>query len=727
MKQPTQLNLLIIDDNQLYAEALVDVLEQHFYQKVSLGFLDDKEELLKLLRQSWDVLVMGKAYDLTLPQVVTLLKEQSLDIPVVAIIPEGEGLASLPTPNAKEQAKIDMVQEGDGTDPALPLLVHWGAVDALPKERLVEMALRIYYEHCQKLVRQDLTQLRNVLSDAEQRANILIKNSKSAVAYIEDGLHIFANDPYLEMFGFKSLDDLRGVPVVDLVASNNIKDFKQFLKDFEKGNRSNVEFKFESVRTDGSTFAAKLQLAAATYEGQPCQQVIIQPNESANSAELAKKLAALERIDPLTGIVNRRGFEEVLASVYDATVKQGLSTGLLVVRIDGMGKLNSSLGVQGLDSVVIGISQLLKTQLSGLISEESVKKGLLSRFSDSHFMLIIPNIQQADLVAWGEQLVATMADTLFQVGQRSVKVTVTVGATLINASSPATDVLVDRVMQAVSLALQDTNNEGNTFYLYDPASFADSDDSALLESLRTALEQGKFTLLYQPIYDIEQDASNLFEVFLRLPLADGTLMSPDKFMDVAEQHGLMDKIDRWVLIRAAKDLKRYRSEVDGTARLLVHLSYRSLMDQTLPAFVGQLSQAIGSGVAGTLTVQFNENMIGDYLAVAAQQTEQLKHLGCHVGIYNFGSSVNAMEMLEYVKPNLVRLDRSYIKDLGNSENVNTITTLVKEVNARETSCLMAFIEDPATMSAAWTIGARYLQGNYLQAPSETMHIQTEQA
>ena len=99
------------------------------------------------------------------------------------------------------------------------------------------------------------------------------------------------------MFGFKSIEDLMGVPVVDLIASNNIKDFKNFLKDFEKGNRSNVEFAFESVRNDGSTFAAKLQLAAATYEGEPCLQVIIQPNEQANSAELAKKLAAIERLD----------------------------------------------------------------------------------------------------------------------------------------------------------------------------------------------------------------------------------------------------------------------------------------------------------------------------------------------------------------------------------------------------------------------------------------------
>lgn len=727
MKQPTQLNLLIIDDNQLYAEALVDMLQASFYKKVNLGFLDAKEELIKLLRQSWDVLVMGKAYDLTLPQVIEILNQHHLDLPVIAIIPDGDIKDSLPTLNAKEQAKLEIVNGDDKTEPTLPLFAHWGAVDALPKDRLTEMTLRIYQEHIQRLVREDLTKLRQVLNDAEQRANILIKNSKSAVAYVEDGLHIYANDPYLKMFGFKSLDDLMGVPVVDLIASNNIKDFKQFLKDFEKGNRDNVEFKFESIRTDGSTFAAKLQLAAATYEGQPCQQVIIQPNESANSAELAKKLAAIERIDQLTGIANRRGFEEVLASMRDLAVEQGLSVGLLSVRMDSIGKINSSLGIQGVDTTVIAVSNVLKDKLTALVGGDVVKKGLLSRFSDNNFMLIVPNIEQAALEAWSNELIESVADTLIEVGQRTVKTTITIGGTMINASSPEFTVLIDRVVQAVSIALQNTNNEGNAFYLYDPSNFANSDDTALLEALKTALDQGKFSLLYQPIYDIEQDTSNMFEVFLRLPLADGTLMTPDKFMDIADQHNLMDKIDRWVLIRACKDLKRYRTEVDPTARLLVHLSARSLMDQTLSGFVSQLSKAVGGNVDGTLNVQFNETMVADYLAVAAKQTEQLKQVGCHVGIYNFGSSVNSMEMLDFVKPNVVRLDRSYVKDLGNSENIETITSLINEVNGRGTSCLMAFIEDPATMSAAWTIGARYLQGNYLQAPSDVMHIQTEQA
>lgn len=724
MTLPTTLNLLIIDDNQLYAEQLVSILEQQYYKKVTLGFLDAKDELIKLLRQSWDVLVMGEAYDLTLPQVITILKAHKLDIPVISIISDVAN-PDAPPLDSNERAKLALVEDDDKTDRQLPLHIYWGAVNALPKNRVMEMAISIFREHQHLINRKTLNNLRHVLFDAEQRANILIKNSKSAVAYIEEGLHIYANDPYLQMFGYHSMEALMGMPVVDLIASNNIKDFKQFLKDFEKGNRNNVEFRFESIKSDGSTFAAKLQLAAATYEGQPCLQVIIQQNDQGHHAELAKKIAQIERIDALTGVLNRRGFEEVLEKVRDITVAKQLSSGLLYLRLDNIGRINSTLGIQGVDTLLIAVTQFLKTQVNQLLGDNQAEKGYLSRFSDASFMVILPNTAQDKLTEWAQQLIATIADTLFEIGDRTAKTTLSVGATMLTQNSPDATALIDRVMQAGETVRNTTNNEGNAFYLYDPSNFANSDDAALLEALRTALEQNKFQLMYQPIYDIEEDTSNLFEVFLRLPLADGKVMTPDQFLDVAQRHNLMERIDRWVLIRACKTLKEYRQTTEPTARLLIHLSTNSLTDSTLPAFIGQLIKAIGGDTQHTLTVQFNEASLPDYLTVAAKQSEQLKALQCDVGIYNFGSVVNSDEILNLLKPNLVRLDGSYIKEVSNSDNLATIKSLITRANKAGSDALMGFIEDAPTMSAAWTVGARYLQGYYLQEPTDTMIIQAE--
>ena len=719
MPNLSRLNLLVVDDNQLFAEQLVAKLSE-YYASVNLGFLDAKDELIKLLRQSWDVLVMGKAYDMTFVQLMDIIRQHDIDLPVIAIIPTSGVYGDL-SPNDKSW--LELVGADDATEPSLPLYLHWGAVDAMAKNRLVEMAAQIYQQHRQKLVRDELAKMRRVLKDAEQRANLLIKNSKSAVAYIEDGIHIYANEPYLQLFGFKNMDELRGVPVVDLIASNNIKDFKQFLKDFEKGNRDNVEFKFESVRTDGSTFAAKLQLAAATYDGNPCQQVIIQ-QEAGNSAEYAKKLAAIERKDALTGLYNRRGFEETLASIRAATVAQSGTAGLVDVRLDNVGQLQADLGFQSIDEIITTLSQILQNQMAQLFGDP-VQDGLISRFNDVNFMLILPNIDEARLLAFCQQLQQAVAGDRFTVGSRSVKVTVTLGATMIDTSSPDTTTLIERVTHAVVTAFEQTDKQGNGLHLYDPSQFASSDEGALYEALKSALQQNKFGVLYQPIYDIEADTSNLFETYLRLPLADGTNMKPNAFATVAAQHGLMQRIDRWLLIRACRDLKAYRANIDASARLLVHLSAQSLSDDSLPEFVQKLLQAIGGTTAGLLTLQFAEHTLNDYLAAAAKQRANLQRIGCQMGIYDYGSTPNADEVITTVQPDIVRLAANQVKDLSNPDNVQALTATVQQINATGAACLMPFVEDPATMSTAWTVGARYLQGDYLQAPSPDMHIETE--
>ena len=85
MRTQSILNLLVIDDDQLYAERIVDLLGS-YYDSVNLGFLDDKEELLKALRQPWDTLVFGQAYDMNFTDVVGIVQEQGIDLPSVCLI-----------------------------------------------------------------------------------------------------------------------------------------------------------------------------------------------------------------------------------------------------------------------------------------------------------------------------------------------------------------------------------------------------------------------------------------------------------------------------------------------------------------------------------------------------------------------------------------------------------------------------------------------------------------
>jgi len=696
MRTQSLLNLLVIDADQLYAERLVDLLGS-YYDSVNLGFLDDKDELLKSLRQSWDVLVFGQAYDMNFTDVVAIIQEQDIDLPSVCLISK----------NTVANAHND---EG------LPSIMNGTMVKALyvEQETAVIMAIRLLHENLHS--RQQLKTLQSVLSEAEQRANVLIKNSKSAVAYIDQGIHIFANDPYLQLFGFEAMNDIIGIPVIDLIAGgDNVKAVKQFLRQFDKGNRKDVEFNFESRRKDGSTFEAKLQLAIATLDGEPVTQIIIQQNNS-NSIEVAKRLAEAERKDSLTGIDNRHSFEEQLAAAYEQARKGALTAALLYVQLDNVGKIRSSLGLQGIDSTVKQVANTL---------DELIVDGHVSRFSDTAFTILVENQTTAALEKLAEQIGMSISKMLIEVDKRTTNTTASTAIVKIEKNTPEPRVLLERAMDAINQIMIETSNHGGRYHLYDASEHANSDDHALAESLVDAITNNRFELLFQPIYDINHDRSDFFEVFLRLPLAnaENTVLTPEQFMAVAKSHQLLEKIDRWVLINACKRVNEVR-KTHPEARLLVQLTSASLIDKKLPSVASQLINAIG-GKAGALTLQFNEKDISDYLTVAKSQFTALSQVNCQLSINNFGSSIKSVELANFVHPNMVRLAHNYVEGIDAADNLETVKSIIVRTNEINVDVLMPYIEDAATMSVAWSVGARYLQGNYLEMPSNSIKVSNE--
>ncbi|MBS9778985.1 MAG: EAL domain-containing protein [Moraxellaceae bacterium] len=689
------LNLLVIDNNQVYAEHLVQLLT-NYYDKVNLGFLDDKEEFIKtLIRKQWDVVVYGHAYDMQLTDVLNIIEKQEIDLPVISLLNE-------------ETAEDGQNQQG------VAKVINDTLIKAIPaeKEQQIILAIILYQQATARL--RTIRELRYIINESEQRANILINNSKSAVAYvdIEQGTHIFANEPYLKIFGYQSMDDLMKVAFIDLFSSGEgVQEFKQFLKHFEKGHREQVEFKFESKRADNSTFSAKLQLASATYEGQPVTQVIIQQDTGleGNSAEFAQKLAQLQRTDSLTGLENRQGFMEHLAKVRGVVKTKKQPAGLMYVHLDNLGKINGALGIQGIDDTVKQVAENL---------QEFFNNDYVSRFSDSVFTIIIEDINKDQLQMLAKNICQRVDNLLIEVGKRTADTSLSIGLVMIAENSPNVDTILARAVDAYNQVMIDTNNKGNAYYLYDPSHYINNDNEALAEYLVTALNQNNFALFYQPIYDIDLDSSSIFEVYTSLKLSDGKIMPYSEFADVAKANNLLIKIDRWILINACRELIKVRANYPE-ASIIVNLSCQMLINEQLPRFVEQLIEAF-KGDTNAFILQFDEKDIINYLAVAKKQFASLAKLNCQVSMRSFGATAKSLEIVEFVKPNIVRLNRNYVVNLNDSDEFAEVKQLISTMNENKINVLMPYIEDASTMSIAWSVGARYLQGYYLQAPANEM-------
>lgn len=681
-----RLNLMVMDEGQLYAEKLIGLLSNYF-DDIHLGFWDEKEELVKALRSEWDVLLFVHAYDMTFTDVIGVLQEQNASLPIIHLLKQGE------TPIVN--------------DAGLPETIDGDMIKTLSVGQDYEIVMAVCLLAAYSQARRQVRHLRDILKESEQRANVLIANSKSAVAYIDQGVHIFANEPYLEMFGYNSMDEIIGVPVVDLISGgDNIKGFKQFLRKFDKGDRSQVEFEFESKRTDGTTFASKLQLASATYDGEPVAQMIIQHNDADNE-ELAKQLAMVARQDTLTGLANRTGFTEELSRVHEEALNGSLCA-LLYVSMDNIGQISSSAGLAGVDNSVKYIANLLN---------DVFETGFVSRFSDATFAVLLTDTNKDTVMELAETLRRRAENLLIEIGTRTVTTTLSVGVVMMNTSSPDAETVLARALDTVLGINADTDGQGNQVRLFDISEHANSDENALAEYIQTALAQNRFVLKYQPIYDITTDSSDLFEVFLTLPMADNTELTFDKIAPIAKKHDLLEKIDRWMLINACKQLAITR-KTHPNAQLMIGLSSGSLADSNLAKITLQLIKAIGDHGKHPLVLQFLEQDLVDYLAVAKRQFMALADINCPTAIQNLGTTAKSEEVISHLSPAIAKLARNYTKDLDRPNNLETTKNLVGRANEQGCNILMPYIENAQTMSLAWTTGARYLQGNYLQ-PAET--------
>jgi PAS domain S-box-containing protein len=193
-----------------------------------------------------------------LPEVNQLLPRLASLAPRVPIILISNDDAPLNATEGMELGAADVVGESDTRH--LVLVV---------KRELEHVCRNIQYR-----------QMKKALAEAEQRCQLLLESSRAAIAYVHEGMHIHANEHYLQLFGFDDAEDLFGLPLIDLMESDSARTLKDTLKAF-RNEEEETEFEFAGVSTNGDTINGSMTLAAADYEGEHCLQVTVRPQAAA--------------------------------------------------------------------------------------------------------------------------------------------------------------------------------------------------------------------------------------------------------------------------------------------------------------------------------------------------------------------------------------------------------------------------------------------------------------
>ena len=345
---------------------------------------------------------------------------------------------------------------------------------------------------------------------------------------------------------------------------------------------------------------------------------------------------------------------------------------------------------------------------------------LIARFGDDVFALLYNSSDKDAAAQMADNLRAKVEEHMSDVAGKSYQSTTSIGLALVSENSSSAEDVISRSHQAcVSIE----NGNGVNFYQTTQVKVGEAGKSLTSENIKNmiknAIENNAFKLMFQPIISLHGDDDEQFEVLLRLFDEDENELLPGQFLGPAEEAGLLEKLDRWVILQSIKLLSEHRA-TGSKAKLFINLTHKSMTDET---FLPWMSVALKAAKlpSDAVILQIHESDATAYIKQAASFTQGMSELHCKTSINHFGCSLNPMNLMKHLTPDFVKLDDSFAQEIDQSEE-KLAELKVMVTSLQETGVLTAIsgIEDPMILSTLWQAGINFIQGYYLSPPLEDM-------
>lgn len=688
--QDHALRLMVVDDSMEAAEAIVSSLRNAGIA-VRPHRPSSPEEMTQMIgAQGIDLILAAQSSQIIrLDEVAHQAKASGKDIPLIAVADDidSAGFARALGLGARRLTLRD--------DPQLLL-----------------SAVRAEHDDLQARRARRLLEAR--VRETERRCDALIESSREPIAYVHEGMHIRANSAYLEMFGYDAFDDVEGMSLLDLVAPQQVDDFKQLLKDMARGATPPPRYELQALDAEGTAFPASMEFTAAQYEGEPCLQVIFRREEA--DPELARQVEELRQRDQATGLLNRPTFLRHLEDAVSDAARGAGQHGLLMLEPDHYHQLLQEIGLDAADGLLAAVASRLQATLPA--------NALAARYAEHRLAVLVRDADYTATAAQAQRILEAFTAELFTIGERSSVTTASIGGVQIGEKIASLSQVLARADEAVQTSL---DMGGNRSEIFDPAA-ADRAEEAHIQGwvsrLRDALDHNRFVLHYQPVVNLQGDTGATYEALLRLDEGEGELVQPLSFLHIAEEHGLLWEIDHYVVGQAiARIGERIASGRPTT--LLVKISQASLHDDSLVRYIGE-QLSIHSVPGEYLVLQLPEAKVFTHLKATQAFAQAIGRYDCRLALEQFGVGLDSFQLLSHLQPHLLKLDRSFTQELpqqpDSQAKVESIAERARELGIRT---IADAVQDAASMSILFAAGVDYVQGHFLAEAGPGMHYDFE--
>ncbi len=595
-----------------------------------------------------------------------------------------------------------------------PIAILHGARDLVYKDNLDHLVAVVLREHQHVILQNDYLTSKFKVDELNARCHTLMDSSREAIAYVHEGMHIYANTTYLDKFGYKNFEELEGESLIGFIPKDNRADFKKILRDISQNPSASKNTKATLQHQNGEQFDIEIEFSPASIDGEDCTQVILRENLSntVNEAELEAQLEELSKIDSLSKLLNRVAFLKAISSKI-ANIKDSEQYALLQIGIDGFDKIQNQLGLMSCDQVI--------SEMGGLI-KANMPQDCISGRSEGHiFKALVPFQQLSQIEAVAQKLIDATESHIVQTQKNSINMSCSIGIAVVDDKRMDVDEIVSRTNKAYEEALEKGTSQQQVYKPSADEMSQQESDNEWARQIKLAVSQNKFKLFFQPMIKLEGNDKEHYEVLMKMMDDEGKAIPAEKYLPAAERAGLTKIIDRWVLMTAFKRLKTLLDSKPNSV-FFIKLTSGSLSDTGLFKWI-QTSIKELQLPAQSLVFEVKETAVLSHLKQAQMFSDLLKTINCRFAIDDFGTGPDPFKLVNIIPADFLKFSKDFTKNLSSStedqKNLKEIAEVARGLNKQT---VIKHVEDAATLSVLWTIGADFTQGNFFQEPSEIINF-----
>ena len=539
-------------------------------------------------------------------------------------------------------------------------------------------------------------------NELEHRYNLLLDSSRDPIAYIHEGLHVYANRAYLEALHLDSTDQTMALSLLELIEpKSEEQNLKALLKELGRGVFPKTAPEVQVNRPDGSSFEATIHFSPARFDGEDCTQLMIQRKDEA--AELASELERLRSTDPVTRMANRKAFMEAVES-WVSSDSQEAAAAVLYIEPDGFEALQEDMDDSALEAYLCSFADVIRYSLEG--------RDLPARIGDGGFAVLARRPVASDMESLADTILQNCRGHVFEMEERSISSTCSIGACQINRLMKEPRAILSHAKQVQSKAAA----AGDCCEFFRPqltAVESPEGETEWVERIRRALGNNDFYVVQQPIVDLDGEGGKLMENIPYMRGEEGDYAF-SRFRVAAEHNDLGESIDREVIPNLLRNL------VESDEPQILNLSENSIMDYGFQEwFVAQIR---GAPVEGNrIIVQVAAGAAHDNLRPVQALMQSLAPQGCRLSLCDFRGDPKARQLLEHLDVSHIKLHHSLIADLAtDSSKPEAIKKIVGAAREHGADVIAENVADTTGLAVLWQCGVKLISGAFLEESSQVV-------